>query len=53
LINAGQISASKEIDLDYSGIIDLGNLFGQLPKGISILKIMWGTNFETMKLIGK
>jgi hypothetical protein len=53
LINAGQISASKEIDLDYSGIIDLGDLFGPLPKGISILKIMWGTNFETMKLIGK
>lgn len=53
LITAGQISPPKEVVLDNSGIIDLGNLFGPLPKGISILKIMWGTNFETMKLIGK
>ena len=51
LFGSSQISKSKEILLDQSGRIDLSDVFGLIPVGISILKIEWDSKVETVKLI--
>lgn len=51
LFSASQVSRSKELTLDQSGIIDLRDVFESIPKGMSILKITWGSQTETVKLI--
>lgn len=52
LFNTYQNSQSIDLILDDSGIIDLRAVFGPIPKGISILKIEWGSRLETLKLVG-
>ncbi|WP_425638033.1 PKD domain-containing protein [Algoriphagus yeomjeoni] len=52
LLNSYQLLEAKDLILDDSGVIDLNAVFGSIPKGLSILKIEWGTKIETLKLIG-
>lgn len=51
LFSASQFSRSKELTLDQSGIIDLQDVFKSIPIGMSILKITWDSQTETVKLI--
>ena len=52
LYNSSRVFPPKKLTLDDAEIIDLGDLFGPIPKGLSILKIQWGSKIETIKLIG-
>lgn len=52
LLNPYQILQTKDLILDDSRVIDLKAVFGPIPKGLSILKIEWGAQLETLKLVG-
>ncbi len=51
IMNSGSYFSSREIELRSSGTINLNEIFGDLPPGLTIVEIQWDSKIEIIKVL--
>jgi hypothetical protein len=51
IMNSGNYFNSQDIELRSSGTINLNEIFGELPPGLTILEIQWDSKTEIIKVL--
>ena len=51
IMNSGNYFNSQEIELRSSGTINLNEIFGELPPGLTIVEIQWDSKTEIIKIL--
>lgn len=51
IMNSGNYFSSREIELRSSGTINLNEIFGDLPPGLTIVEIQWDSKIEIIKVL--